>query len=122
MSDIYVISEDMLKIWRASCTNIQEPHTNNETCKGCKYRGKGNRRDCCDFDDDDMEEIFRSRPLSSELKAERKRMLEKVVKILAAHTINSDDFKQDHINEGWILVGGYEPIMEELESLRSEQP
>ena len=53
-------------------------------------------------------------------KKERERVLQKVVKILAAHTINSDDFKQDNINDGWVLIGGYEPILEEIESLRGE--
>jgi len=51
---------------------------------------------------------------------ERIATLEKMVKILAAHTIYSDDFLKDRIKSGWILVGGYERIVEEIESLRSE--
>ena len=71
---------------------------------------------------EEIQDLLTARPFDyNALKAqERERVLKKVVKILAAHTINSDDFKQDHINEGWVLVGGYEPILEEIESLRSE--
>ena len=35
------------------------------------------RDGCCDFDNSDMEKIFRSRPLSEALKAERERVLDK---------------------------------------------
>lgn len=44
--------------------------------------------------------------------------LEKVVKIIAAHVIHSDDFSKDGIKSGWILVGGWEPLIEEIESLK----
>lgn len=69
----YVITEEMLKQWRGNCINLQNPHTNDDFCKKCQYRGKGSRKGCCDFDDNHMEDIFRSRPLSAELKAERER-------------------------------------------------
>jgi hypothetical protein len=52
--------------------------------------------------------------------AENKRVLEKMINILAAHTIQSDDFSKDGIKSGWILVGGYEPIIEDIESLRTQ--
>jgi hypothetical protein len=51
--------------------------------------------------------------------AENKRVLEKMVNVLAAHTIQSDDFTKDGIKAGWILVGGYEPIIDDIESLRA---
>ena len=60
----YIITEDMLKQWRGNCINLRNPHTNDDICKMCKYRGTGSRKGCCDFDDNHMEDIFRSRPLS----------------------------------------------------------
>jgi len=57
----YIITEDMLRYWKNQC--VAEPaHTNTDECKACQYRGKGTREGCCDFDDTDMEKIFRSRP------------------------------------------------------------
>ena len=53
--------------------------------------------------------------------AENKRVLEKMVNILAAHTIQSDNFVKDGIKSGWVLVGGYEPIIDDIESLRRQQ-
>ena len=60
----YIITEDMLRYWKNQC--VAEPaHTNTDECKACQYRGKGTREGCCDFDDTDMEKIFRSRPHTS---------------------------------------------------------
>ena len=60
----YIITEDMLRYWKNQC--VAEPaHTNTDECKACQYRGKGTREGYCDFDDTDMEKIFRSRPHTS---------------------------------------------------------
>lgn len=48
---------------------------------------------------------------------ERNKVLEKMISILAAHTLYSDNFEKDKIKGGWILVGGYEPIVEDIELL-----
>ena len=62
----YIINETMLQTWRKGCLNPKIPHTDDDTCKKCKYRGKGLRKNCCDFDDNAMEDIFRSHPYQSE--------------------------------------------------------
>jgi hypothetical protein len=56
----YIITEEMIKTWRTGCINLSNPHTNDDICKKCKYRGKGMREKCCDFGDTDVEKIFRS--------------------------------------------------------------
>lgn len=64
---LYIISEKMLRIWRESCVNLDNPHTSDTFCKkNCGYRGKGGREGCCDFDDNAMEKIFRSHPYNPE--------------------------------------------------------
>ena len=60
----YIITEDMLRQWRKGCTNVSGSYC---ACKKCEYCGTGLREDCCDFDDNAMEEIFRSHPYQSEL-------------------------------------------------------
>ena len=62
----YIINETMLQTWRKGCLNPKIPHTDDDTCKKCKYRGKGLRKNCCDFDDNAMEDLFRSHPYQSE--------------------------------------------------------
>jgi hypothetical protein len=46
----------------------------------------------------------------------RNATLKEVVKMLAANTIYSDDFSKDGFKFGWILVGGYDPIISDLVS------
>jgi len=58
----YIINETMLQTWRNGCVNLSNPHADDDMCKKCKYRGKGLRENCCDFDDNSMEDIFRSHP------------------------------------------------------------
>jgi hypothetical protein len=58
----YIITEEMIESWRNGCVNLSNPRTNDDICKKCKYRGKGWRNICCDFDDNSMEDIFRSNP------------------------------------------------------------
>jgi hypothetical protein len=62
----YIITETMLQTWRKGCVNLSNPHTNDDICKKCEYRGTGVRKGCCDFDDSDVEKIFRSHPYQSE--------------------------------------------------------
>ena len=61
----YIITEEMLQQWRVGCiypsASIQ---FDDQKCCTCKYAGEGFRLHCCDFDDDSMEKIFRSRPHS----------------------------------------------------------
>ena len=42
--------------------NPSNPHADDDMCKKCKYRGKELRVNWCDFDDNSMEDIFRSHP------------------------------------------------------------
>ena len=70
----YIINETMLQTWRKGCLNPKIPHTDDDTCKKCKYRGKGLRKNCCDFDDNAMEDIFRSHPYQSERDAVLERL------------------------------------------------
>jgi len=70
----YIINETMLQTWRKGCLNPKIPHTDDDTCKKCKYRGKGLRKNCCDFDDNAMEDIFRSYPYQSERDAVLERL------------------------------------------------
>jgi hypothetical protein len=74
----YSITEEMLQTWRKGCVNLSNPHTDDDICKNCEYRGKGAREKCCDFDDNSMERIFRSRPYQSE----RDKVLKEVIKII----------------------------------------
>ena len=62
----YIIDETMLQAWREGCVNLSNPHTNDDICKKCEYHGTGMRKECCDFDDNTMEKIFRSHPYQSE--------------------------------------------------------
>ena len=59
----YIITEDMLRQWRKGCTNVSGSYC---ACKKCEYCGTGLRKNCCDFDDNAMEDIFRSHPYQSE--------------------------------------------------------
>ena len=76
----YIINETMLQTWRKGCLNPKIPHTDDDTCKKCKYRGKGLRKNCCDFDDNAMEDIFRSRPYNP--KAERDEVLNEAIEFM----------------------------------------
>lgn len=58
----YIITETMLNQWRAGCLDISDPHMDTDVCRNCQFRGKDVRAKCCDFDDNAMEQIFRSRP------------------------------------------------------------
>ena len=58
----YVITEDMLGIWRKGCINLSDY----DHCPDCEYQGTGARKGCCDFDDAAMVKIFRSRPVQTD--------------------------------------------------------
>lgn len=60
---VYLIDENTIQVWKNQCINPKQPHTDGDICRACDYRGKGARKNCCDFDDSDMEKIFRSRPV-----------------------------------------------------------
>lgn len=62
---LFIISDDMIRQWRGACIKVA-PFQEEDQCKDCEYRGKGARKGCCDFDDDAMEKIFRSRPYNPE--------------------------------------------------------
>jgi len=68
----YVITEDMLGIWRKGCINLSDY----DHCPDCEYQGTGARKGCCDFDDAAMVKIFRSRPVQTD----REKVLDKLVK------------------------------------------
>jgi hypothetical protein len=67
----YIIDEKMIKSWRKGCVNLSNPHMDDDTCKLCKHRGKGMRMDCCDFDDEDAECLFRSNPYNPQAELEK---------------------------------------------------
>jgi hypothetical protein len=73
MTDQYIITEEQLKAWRKGCVNISNSHTDDDICKKCKYRGIKFRAKCCDFDDNAMEDIFRSHPYNPQ--AEREKLI-----------------------------------------------
>ncbi|MFA5715659.1 MAG: hypothetical protein WC998_07960 [Candidatus Paceibacterota bacterium] len=56
----YIIDDGVLATWRSGCINWgdKNPHTQ---CHGCKFDNK--KRGGCDFDDDEMQKIFQSKPL-----------------------------------------------------------
>jgi hypothetical protein len=59
----YIIDIGMLMQWRVGCINPYELNPDINRCHGCEYRGKGARKDCCDFDDEAMQKIFCSNPI-----------------------------------------------------------
>ena len=61
----YIITETLIRQWRGQCMKLSSPHTDDDDCKKCAYRGKGVRERCCDLDDSDFEKMFRSRPAPS---------------------------------------------------------
>ena len=73
---LYIISDDMIRQWRGACVKVP-PFQEVDQCKDCEYRGKGARKGCCDFDDNAMERIFRSRPLEQEKQAAVNAVLDK---------------------------------------------
>jgi hypothetical protein len=83
----YIINEEQLQSWRKGCVNLSNPHTDDDICKKCKYRGIGMRENCCDFDDSAMEKIFRSHPYQSE----RDKVLEALKKDLQTRFISSSN-------------------------------
>jgi hypothetical protein len=54
----YIITDEMLASWRSGCINWMSQDDNK--CHGCSFDGKGFRKGCCDFGDDDMQKIFQS--------------------------------------------------------------
>ena len=76
----YIIDEEMITSWRNGCVNLLNSHTDDDICKKCKYRGKGLRENCCNFDDNSMEDIFRSRPYNP--KAERDEVLNEAIEFM----------------------------------------
>ena len=58
----YIIDDTMLMTWRAGCVRYYEyPEA---TCQKCEFAGKDQRNGCCEFGEDDMQKIFRSRPVA----------------------------------------------------------
>ena len=56
----YIIDDDDLAIWRSGCINWRSRE--DTKCYGCEYAGVESRKGCCEFDDDEMQKIFQSRP------------------------------------------------------------
>ena len=56
----YIIDDDDLAIWRTGCINWRSRE--DTKCYGCEYAGVESRKGCCEFDDDEMQKIFQSRP------------------------------------------------------------
>lgn len=56
----YIVTESQLMIWRAGCIKAAVFNPD-ERCDGCEFAGKesAGRKNCCDFDDDAVEKMFR---------------------------------------------------------------
>ena len=54
----YLIDDEMLMQWRSGCINPRSRDENK--CHGCQFDGKGARKNCCEFDDNEMQKIFQS--------------------------------------------------------------
>ncbi|MDD2246412.1 MAG: hypothetical protein PHC39_04955 [Proteiniphilum sp.] len=63
-SGYYIITDDMLAAWRLGCIQWRDKNPN-MSCNGCDFKGKGARKNCCEFDDDEMKKIFQSHPCTS---------------------------------------------------------
>ena len=62
----YIIDDGMLLQWRVGCIRANAPFNPDGICGGCKYDNK--ERGGCDFDDDEMQKIFTSRPIKDSIK------------------------------------------------------
>ena len=60
----YIITEDMIAAWRTGCVNWRDKNPDS-LCYGCSFKGSGGREGCCNFNDDEMQKIFQSRPHTS---------------------------------------------------------
>ena len=103
----YIITETMLQTWRNGCVNLSNPHVNDDICKKCEYRGTGMRKECCDFDDNTMEKIFRSHPHNPQSEREkviteqRINYLRSLGWVVAVH----NDYKRDGgFHTFWLLT------------------
>ena len=60
----YIITPNMLLQWRVGCIRAMAPFDpDNKQCIGCKFNSKFGGG--CNFDDDEMQKIFQSRPVST---------------------------------------------------------
>lgn len=128
----YIIDEKMIKSWRKGCVNLSNPHTDDETCKLCKHRGKGMRMDCCDFDDEDAERLFRSHPYNPQAEqglwttdeliqhekmatdAEREKVLEKFVAFRMIANVKIEDETEGNYYTSVNAWREFELLLEEL--------
>jgi hypothetical protein len=59
----YIITTDMLIQWRSGCCRMMRTYNGDgDICYGCPF---DNKKRGCDFDDDAMQKIFQSRPVST---------------------------------------------------------
>ncbi len=56
----YIINDDNLITWRSGCINWRSRE--DTKCYGCEFAGAESRKGCCEFDDDEMQKVFQSRP------------------------------------------------------------
>ncbi|MDD3019841.1 MAG: hypothetical protein PHX61_02525 [Alphaproteobacteria bacterium] len=59
----YIITEHLIKSWREGCPRYDSDVHPQDKCVGCQYDNKIRR--ACDFDDNEVEKRFRSRPVST---------------------------------------------------------
>jgi hypothetical protein len=57
----YIIDDGMLAAWRSGCINWRDQNPDSH-CHGCEFNNK-KQLGGCDFDDDEMQKIFQSKPL-----------------------------------------------------------
>jgi hypothetical protein len=67
----YIITDDMLAAWRTGCVNWRSQE--DSKCYCCDFKGIGIRKGCCDFDDNAMQKIFQSHPVSEHEALQKKR-------------------------------------------------
>jgi hypothetical protein len=69
----YTITTDMLLQWRTGCLRAMKPYNGDgDICPGCEFDNK--KRRGCDFDDNAMQRIFQSRPVSTLPEVSTKRL------------------------------------------------
>jgi hypothetical protein len=70
----YIITEHLIKSWREGCPRYDSDVHPQDKCVGCQYDNK--TRHACDFDDNEVEKRFRTRPVSTPPVPDSKHLIE----------------------------------------------
>jgi glutathionylspermidine synthase len=102
----YIITDDMLTICRHACLRANIRNTEN-LCRDCEFNNL--ERHTCDFDDNDVEKLFRSRPYTS-ASSDVLEGREKLYRQLMAASINNE-------NPGWVQIADIEKILKPFDEI-----